>query len=158
MNQFLDDTGQRPLAATSVFNFFQTDFQPIGPVADAGLSAPEFQITNSVTILGYANRLHDWIMKTNQVMEYRDIFPGETNYSEKYVNFDFSDELALEDLTEIGELIERLNLILLHGQLSEQTRTIIRETLEQVPDDDADIRVRLGIFLMMISPDYLIFR
>ena len=91
-------------------------------------------------------------------MEYRDIFPGEINYAERFVNFDFSDELDLEDLSEIGELIERLNLILLHGQLSDATRTIIRDAVEQVPDDDAEIRVRMTIFLMMMSPDYLIFR
>lgn len=159
MNDFRDATGQRPLGATSVFNFFQTDFQPIGPVEEAGLFAPEFQITNSVTILGYANRLHDWLMKTNQVMEYRDIFPSEINYDEKRVNFDLTDELALEEDHEIGELIERLNLILLHGQLSDGSREIIRGALEEITDeDDYDIRVRLAIFLVMISPDYLILR
>ena len=158
MNEFQEAVSQRPLGATSVFNFFLTDFQPIGPIEQAGLSAPEFQITNSVTIIGYANRLHDWIMDENDVMEYRDIFSGEINYDEKKVNFDLTDELALEEGTEIGELLERLNLILLHGQMTDQTRTLLRETLEQVPEDDAEIRVRMAIFLVMISPDYLIFR
>jgi len=157
MNTWQDATAQRPLGATSVFNFFTTDFQPIGSIAQADLFAPEFQITNTVTILGYANRLHEFIFE-NDAMEYRDIFSGEINYDEKFVHFDFSDEMALEEDHEVGELIERLNLILMHGQMSESTRTIIRTALEQVPLDDAEVRVQMAIFLVMISPDYLIFR
>ena len=158
MEDFYYDTGQRPLASPSVFNFFQYDFQPIGPIEQADLFAPEFQITNTVTILGYANRLHDWIMKEDQIMQYRDIFSGEINWADKKTYLDLSDELNLEEEHEIGELLERLNLILMHGQMTEQTRTLLREALEQIPEDDAEIRVRMAIFLVMISPDYLIFR
>ena len=44
--------GQKPFTAPSVFNFFQSDYQPIGPVEEANLVAPEFQITNTRTIAG----------------------------------------------------------------------------------------------------------
>ncbi|RMG86145.1 MAG: DUF1800 domain-containing protein [Bacteroidetes bacterium] len=158
MDDLLALTLQRPLAAPHVFNFFSPDYQPIGAIADANMHAPEFEITNAVTILGYANRLHDWIMKTNQVMEYRDFFSGETNDSDRYVNLDLTDELALDEVVEIGDLVERLNLILAHGQLTEATRAHITKALEQVPQNRWETRVRMAIFLVMISPDYLIIR
>lgn len=158
MDDLLALTLQRPLAAPHVFNFFLPDYQPIGAIADANMHAPEFEITNAVTILGYANRLHDWIMKTNRVMEYRDFFSGETNDSDRYVNLDLTDELALDEVVEIGDLVERLNLILAHGQLTEATRAHITKALEQVPQNRWETRVRMAIFLVMISPDYLIIR
>ena len=157
MDDFYENTFQRPLGSPSVFNFFQPDYQPIGGIEENGLVAPEFQITNSVTIVGYANRLHDWIMRENRVMEYRDIFDGEWN-DDKLVNLDLDDEMALDELSEVDALLERLNLILCHGQMTDFTRGRIRQALLQVPQDDWEIRVRLAIFLCMISPDYLILR
>ena len=120
--------------------------------------APEFQIFNSVSVLGYANELHEWIFKDDRAMEYVSFFQGEYTNSDNLVNLDFTDELALEDLSEIGELIERLNIILLHAQLTSETRAIVRDALEQIPNDRAEYRVRIAIFLLMLSPDYLIFR
>lgn len=157
MDDFYSSTFQRPLGSPSVFNFFQPDYTPIGPIDSAGLVAPEFQITNSVTIVGYANRLHDWIMKENLVMEYRDIFNGEWN-NDKYVNLNLADELALDEVADVDELLERLNLILFHGQMTLDTRDRIRNALVQVPQSNWEIRVRMAIFLSMISPDYLIIR
>lgn len=157
MDDFYQNTFQRPLGSPSVFNFFSPDYVPIGPIDGAGLVAPEFQITNSVTIVGYANRLHSWIMNQNQVMEYRDIFSGEWN-NDKYVNLNLAEEMQLDDTADVDELLERLNLILFHGQMTWDTRDRIRAALVQVPNSNFDIRIRMGIFLSMISPDYLIFR
>lgn len=156
-DNFYQNTFQRPLGSPSVFNFFQPDYTPIGPIESAGLVAPEFQITNSVTIVGYANRLHEWVMKENNVMEYRDIFNGEWN-NDKFVNLNLTDELALDQPGDVDELLERLNLILFHGQMTWTTRDRIREALLQVPQSNWDVRVRLAIFLSMTSPDYLILR
>lgn len=158
MDDFHKLVFQRPLASPSVFNFFQPDYQPIGPIDDADMFAPEFQITNSVTILGYANRLHDWIMKTNEVMEYLDFFSGEQNDSDRYVNLELTDELNLEEVSEVGALIERLNIILVAGQMTDATRNILTQALESIPEDEWEIRVRMAIWLVMISPDYLILR
>ncbi|MEY3366856.1 MAG: hypothetical protein RI973_11 [Bacteroidota bacterium] len=157
MEEFYLDLFQRPLASPSVFNFFLPDYQPIGPIDSAGLVAPEFQITNAVSIAGYANQLYKWIMRDNQVMEVWSNFENEY-WADKAVNLNLTDEMAFDGINEIGQLLERLNLILLHGQMSPTTRQIIRGTLEQVPQDHWEERVRMGIYLSMISPDYLIFR
>lgn len=52
---FYINTGQAPLSAPSVFNFFLPDFKPNGEIAENGLIAPEFQIHNSSTSIGYVN-------------------------------------------------------------------------------------------------------
>ncbi len=47
---------QRPLSAPSVFNFYTPDYAPPGPVSDAALVSPEFQILNGVTAITAPNR------------------------------------------------------------------------------------------------------
>lgn len=51
---------QRPLGAPSVFNFFEPDFRQPGPIANAGLYAPEFQIFDETSSVTAANEL--WSM------------------------------------------------------------------------------------------------
>ena len=56
-------------------------------------------------------------------------------------------------------LINELDKIFTHGQLSDETRQLMRDALNpiQTPwDEDSPngIRVKLALYLMMISPDY----
>lgn len=152
--------GQSPLGSPTVFNFFRPDYQPIGPVEQAGLVAPEFQITNSQTVLGYANLVDSWAMDEYGAMEYDNIYYGDIYYfkPEYVITSDLSDELLLSDKNQINELVERYNLLMMHGNMSEETRTLIVETLAQIPDDQPEIRVRMALFLVMLSPDYLVQR
>lgn len=151
---------QRALAAPSVFNFFRPDYQPLGPIADAGLVAPEFQITNSRTTIGYADMLHYWAWNSYDIMDYGYLHPNDNFYAERVMMLDLTDELALADEANIGDLVERLNLILLHGNMSETTRTAITDVLSQMPSDEdwREERVRMALYLAMMSPDYLIMR
>ena len=97
-------------------------------------------------------------MKTDKVMEYKDFFDGESNDDDRKVNLELTDELNLEEVSEIGELIERLNIILVAGQMTDASRNILTQALESIPEDEWEIRVRMAIWLVMISPDYLILR
>jgi uncharacterized protein (DUF1800 family) len=45
----------QPMSSPSVFNFFSPDFRPNGPLKDANLTAPEFQITTAVTGISAPN-------------------------------------------------------------------------------------------------------
>ncbi len=76
MDYVQEYVGQKPNTSPSVFNFFQQDFQPIGPVEQLDLVAPEFQITNTQSITGYINGLYRWIVKDNPADEY-DLYSGE---------------------------------------------------------------------------------
>ena len=120
--------------------------------------APEFQITNSVSIMGYGNELHDWVMRDYDVMQYGSIFNGEQTTFDKRVNLDLSHEIQLGETGDIEALIERLDLLLTHGLMTEKTKSIIRKAVADIPDHRANLRGRTAIFLTMISPDYLIIR
>ena len=56
-----DQYGQAPLSATTVFNFFEPDYSLPGPLVEAGLYSPEFQIVTELTSVDMANHLFDGI-------------------------------------------------------------------------------------------------
>jgi len=151
---------QKPFTSPSVFNFFQPDHQPIGPIAEADLVAPEFQIINSQSVIGYMNGLNDWIIRDRPVDEYT-LYSGETIPDNERSYFQLADEIALAGDDRIHELVDRLNLVLAHGRLSEPTTQLIIDALKEFPsedEDDMDQRVRVAIYLVMCAPEFLINR
>ncbi|MDB6138482.1 MAG: hypothetical protein JWO94_1554, partial [Verrucomicrobiaceae bacterium] len=56
-----DDLGQWPLQSPTVFNFFHADYQPPGALLDAGLNAPEFEITTELTTVDTSNYFFDGV-------------------------------------------------------------------------------------------------
>lgn len=155
---YLDATDQRVLYSPSVFNFFLPDYQPVGAIADADLVAPEFQIVHSATLIGYANALIKWTFEDNLVGTTR-LFPDESvSDEEAKLHLDLSDELNLISEGRLEELIERLNLILMHGQMSLSTRKIILDTLGLYEKEDDLFKLNMSLFLSMISPEYLILK
>jgi uncharacterized protein (DUF1800 family) len=138
-------TNQMPMASRTVFNFFLPDYQPIGEIADNDLVAPEFQIHNSRTSIEYINEVNDWAV-WGYIMD-----DWESNNPHVTYNLD-----ALRPLARDPEvLINRLDMLLTHGSLSHETRQIIKEALYPlISDDFRENRVRLALYLMMISPDY----
>jgi len=145
---FWEATGQAPLGAPSVFNFFLPDYQPIGPIAQQSLIAPEFQIHNTKTSVGYINQVNNWT-------------------ASNYVMANWEDQpwvvLNTDELTPLARdpevLLNRLDVLFTHGQLTDRTRSIIKSALEPIQRGDyRDDRVRLALYLLLISPDYAIFK
>jgi uncharacterized protein (DUF1800 family) len=162
MDYVYDLVEQKPNSSPSVFNFFQSDHQPIGPVESADLVAPEFQITNSKTITGYVNGLYRWIVEGNPADEY-DLYGGEDNalYDDEIAEWNLADELIYADDDNLHILIDRLNLLVAGGRLTGYTEELIINTVKEFPNDDADdteFRTRLAIYLVLSSPEYLINR
>lgn len=153
---------QKPFTSPSVFNFFQNDYQPIGPVDSLDLVAPEFQITNTQSVTGFINGLYRWVIEDNPADE-RDLFGGEDNdgYADEISELDVSDEILLADDSHLHMLVDRLNLILAQGRLSSDAEDTIIDALkvfEQGDPEDLDLRARIAIYLVMCSPEYLINR
>ena len=154
--------GQKPLTSPSVFNFFSQTYQPIGPLEDADIFGPEFQITNAQTIMGYVNSLYRFIIQENIADEY-DLYTNEddASYANEVSTLDISDELLYEDNDELHILLDRLNLILAQGRLTDASINTIKEALLQYPvatvTEKRD-RVKLAIYLVLSSPEYLINR
>ena len=144
----------------SVFNFFQPDHQPIGDIADADLVAPEFQLVNSQTIVSYLNGLNQWIVRDDPTDEWT-LYSGETVPDNERAFFQLSDEVAMASDPYLHQLLDRLNLILAHGRLTEESINVIIETLkhfDQDDEEDLERRVRIAIALVMSAPEYLINR
>jgi uncharacterized protein (DUF1800 family) len=135
---------QHPLSAFSVFNFFLPGYQPVGEIADAGLVAPEFQITNSSSIVSVSN-LADILLFRGLVNDI-DAPP----FQRASINLD--EYAALVENPE--QLLDRLDLVMTYGTLSEQTRQNILDVLEQV--DDLEFRLITAIYLVYVSPDYAV--
>ncbi|GLR17161.1 hypothetical protein GCM10007940_17760 [Portibacter lacus] len=153
---------QKPLSSPSVFNFFQSDYQPIGPVEEKGLVAPEFQITDSQTLTGWINGLYDWLIN-GYVVDIWDLYSNQPNtaYENDYPTLDFSPHAIYADDDELHVMLDKLNLILAQGRISDPTLEIIKNALMQYDNEDQedrDRRVKLAIYLMMSSPEYLINR
>ena len=136
-------TRQHPLSAPSVFNFYLPDHSPAGELADAGLVAPEFQITNASTIIGFPN-LVDFMLFGNIVT---DPLQG---FSE--VSLDITPWTAVAD--DPALLVERLDTLLTFGALDAQVRDQWTTALADI--QDSDFRARLAIYLFLTSPDYAV--
>lgn len=153
---------QKPLTSPSVFNFFQYDYQPIGPIEEADLFAPEFQITSAQSISGWINALYRFVINENIADEY-DIFSGEDNalYDDEISNLDLSTEIMYTTDETLHILVDRLNLILAQGRLTQQTVDTIVDAIKKFDDDDEgdfEFRAKLAIYLTMTTPEYLINR
>ncbi len=148
---YVNDVDQHPLHAATVFNFFSSDYAPNGDIAEADMVAPEFQIHNSRTSINYANWVYYWV-------EYEYLLACRSNDLPEG-----TDNVTRTDLTQLYEyakdpdaLLDRLDVFLCHGQLSDRTRGIIKGTISEFPLTASGItsRVQLATYLILISPDY----
>ena len=152
----MEATGQHPMHSPHVFNFFSPDYTPSGPLEEAGLVAPEFQLHNSVTSTRYFNIVNDWT-------SYEELFHNREYNSnqDRHVYLDIARLVPLSREPEV--LLNQIDLLLLHGQLTDQTRTILRQELEKYEEEQegAELlyhRTLMALYVSMISPDYVIFK
>ena len=139
--------GQAPLRSPSVFNFFRPGYTPANSqAAENDLVAPEFQLVNETTAAGYINFMERTINGTG-------FWVGD-------LNIDYDEEVGIADDT--AALVDRLDLLLTAGQLSQFARDTITAALDAtVPaqtasEDDKLAQVHRAVMLVMASNDYLI--
>jgi uncharacterized protein (DUF1800 family) len=139
-----DQLKQHPLSSPSVFNFFLPSHMPNGEISEANLVAPEFQITTNTTVIGISNLA--------QHMIWADDIGGVQSppFGEMSVNLHEYSVLA----TDLQGLIDRLDIVLTYGTLSEATRNAIGATLVTIADPME--RAQMAIYLFLISPDFAV--
>ena len=167
MNNIYDRLEQKPMISPSVFNFYSPNYVPDGPLAAERKVGPEFQMLNSLSVANYMNALHNWLIN-NDPVEFWNLFSGETYKPDQDPRFDISLDYYLSPNNRLPEFLDKYNLILAQGKISKASMSIIENVLKNmpltfnvagIPDATlADRRLRMGIFLLMISPDYLINR
>lgn len=135
--------GQAKGHSPSVFNFYRPGYTPPGTaLASSGLVAPEFQIANEQSVVGYVNFMYGVI--ANGIGD---------------VKADYS--AILTKAADTQALVDEVNLVLAAGQLSTTTVAAIRDAVDSVSATATNgpvNRVGIAILLTMASPDYLTLR
>jgi len=142
---------QSALTSSSVFNFWRPGYSPPSTkVGNLGYVAPEFQVVDEVSVAGYLNTMQNAI--GNGVGSAADIGAA------------YAAEMALA--SDPAALTERMNLLLLNGQMSPTLRGRIIEAVSGVAipggaATQAQInaallnRSKLAIYMAMASAEYL---
>ncbi len=137
--------GQAPVHAPSVFNFFDKDYSPAGPVQDAGLVAPEFQITSEVRAIDGANYVHHGIDRG---------FGSGSGFGDRiYLNL----AAAIAVASNVDELLDYLDLVLMSNMMPADMRETLRSTLSDIGQDPR-YRAESAIQLIITSPQFVIQR
>jgi uncharacterized protein (DUF1800 family) len=133
--------GQSPLRSSSVFNFFRPGYiPPNSAIGTAGLVAPEFQITNESSVVGYVNFMQNTVSRG----------AGD-------VRADYASLMPLADNPQA--LLDELNLVLAAGQLSAATVALMRGALTTMASgtDTARLnRIYAALVLVLAAPEFII--
>lgn len=130
--------GQVPLRAPTVFNFFEPGYALPGEIAQAGLVSPEFQIATETTVVGAAN--------------YHLALLGAAGRNGPLV-FDLSPFLPPQAQTDEA-LLNRIDLLLFAGSMSDATRGILRTALSDADfPRQSDQRVLTLLWLASLAPE-----
>ena len=129
-NRLAQSMGRSP----SVFNFFRPGYTPPNtPIATAGLVAPELQITNEISVVGYVNYMQAVVNNTTDLRtDYGSVSGVAANSA---------------------DLVDRVNLWLAAGQLSSATITAIRTAVDS--STNTNNRIAIAVLLTMASPEFL---
>jgi uncharacterized protein (DUF1800 family) len=135
--------GQSPGRTPSVFNWFRPGYTPPGTaIANGGLVAPEFQITNEPSIIAYVNYMQALIISG----------AGEAKP-------DYSSLTTLA--SDSQKLLIELNLVLAADQISAATLAQMKAALDTIAvatSAGLNNRIYAAILLVMASPEYLVLR
>jgi uncharacterized protein (DUF1800 family) len=134
--------GQAPLYSPSVFNFFSPFYSQIGAIESAGLVSPEFQITTDTTVITTANAIRSVV--------YRQPNPSNPDA----IVLDLSAPTALAN--DPAGLVDSLNDVLMSGQMSSNTRSIVVNAVTQIPAANTLERAQTAVHLLVTSPEFVI--
>jgi uncharacterized protein (DUF1800 family) len=158
---------QTPQGAPTVFNWFLPDFTVAGPLAAAGLVAPEFQVTTESQVIRSANAHYTLVFNRNGQGGVR--LPEQESATDDNMIPDFT---AYSDLLEVAEannatkaeeaalLVDYTDLLLnggnlkavSHGKIGRTSRQIM---VEAVADTSTRNKAATAIYLFITSPEYI---
>lgn len=153
--------GQGALRAGSVFNFYAPNHAPPGEIRDAGLVAPEFQISTSSLL---TTQVNDFEKRLGH--DFRDpggFFWPDYRFDDDPIQVDV-EPLVPSLLVSADALIDELNRLFMSGQMSAGMRPILRTYIQAAGNPtslSAATRrelVRETVYLVMTSPEYMVQR
>ncbi|MGB7305037.1 MAG: DUF1800 domain-containing protein [Burkholderiaceae bacterium] len=144
LNSADNGLGQSPLLAPSVFNFYSPDYRSPGPIAAAGLTAPEFQITTETAVVGTLNFFA------------RLIESGGYGKDQNRLNLDF-DSLTVP-AGDANWLIDHMVLMFMNGQVSPETRVAMLRAINSIDPSNTEERIKTALILTAIAPEFVVQR
>lgn len=140
--------GQMAMRSPTVFNWFAPGYVPPGTsIAQAGLVAPEMEMTNVTTVVGYLNYMQYSIGAT--ATDGPDVFSS------------YGAELNLANSPD--QLVDRVNLLLMAGEMDSTLRSQIIGAVSAIPVPTGDAtavnaalaaRVQTAVYLTMAAPSF----
>jgi uncharacterized protein (DUF1800 family) len=137
-----EDFAEAPGRAPSVFNFFAPDYLPPGALHDAGIFAPEFQITTEAKITTTTNRFYG--------CTFDGWYGGTHDLDKGWIVLNTELPLAADPVA----LVEDLNLLLMSGQMSPEMKTIVESMVTDTDPADPRQRVLEALYLITTSPEF----
>jgi uncharacterized protein (DUF1800 family) len=140
--------GEMSLRSPSVFNWFAPGYVPPGTsIEQAGMVAPEMEMTDVSTVVGYLNYMQSAIGA--------DAINGPDVFS------NYSTEIALAATPD--QLVDRVNLLIMAGEMDATLRSQVLAAVNSIaiPSGDQTAinaaltnRVKMAIYLTMAAPSY----
>ncbi|MBR7800380.1 DUF1800 domain-containing protein [Undibacterium sp. FT137W] len=137
--------GQSPLRSPSVFNFYRPGYVPPNTaIANAGLIAPEMQIVNESSVVGYLNFMQNTI-------------DGMRGGNDLKADYSGLMALAHDPVALVGEM----NLLLAAGQLDLGTLQRIQNAIGTMPfttDRAKLLRIHAALTLVLATPEFIVLK
>lgn len=139
---------QTPYRSPTVFNFFEPGYIEPGELAAAGLVAPEFQITAETSAITTSNFLQSGIQSQ---------FSSDAKIDLTAADAGSSSEQTLASNANLPQLLDRLDLLLMSGQMPAAMRTTISnhvQSLAGTTSTDLLNRAKAAVHLTATSAQF----
>jgi hypothetical protein len=170
------DLTQTPLNSPTVFNFFLPDYKFPGALASQGITTPEFQLTAETNVMRQTQFLYNGVFyptNTNGVISsfktgsnalVMDLSPWMGNAVDLGLGAGDNAAQAWTSNANIDRLFDRLNTLLVGGQMSTSARTTVLSFVQNtanIPYNNTSPsvankrdRLRAVLHLILTSADY----
>lgn len=132
--------GQSPLHSPTVFNFFYPNYSPPGLLSTAGLQAPEFQIANESSLVGFVNFMQNCVGSSFTAAAQVD-----------YSSLTTAPAGGVALVSNPPALVQELNITLAAGRLSASVQSQIATALASV--SNLTNRLHAALVLVLCAPE-----
>ena len=141
--------GSWPYSSPSVFSYYSLDYS-ITPASDWEILVPEIGSLPANILMNVLHAISNTI-KDGDPIDWR---TDPSNLSKVYIP-SFTNTLG--DLTDVNNVISKLDLLLCGGNLGKEKKKILKELMESksvTTQDELDARVCVALELIVRSPEY----